>query len=114
MARVEATEISDSENEVASSPKKKTTNDKKVSMAPEAELSEEQVENGSDAGSEEGSEYEIESIITAKRSGTVSFSFLFLAGVTNTPSKTLTHTDGLFVSRLTGFHISSQLERVQY
>jgi len=68
MARAETVDNSDSEKEVVS-PSKKSTNGKKASMAPEDELSEEQVDNASDAGSEEGSEYEIESIVAAKRNG---------------------------------------------
>jgi len=48
MARVETTEVSDSDNEVVSSAKNKSTNGKKVSMAPQDDVSEEQVDDGSD------------------------------------------------------------------
>jgi hypothetical protein len=83
-----ATEISDSEHEAVSVPKSKSTNGKKGSMAPEDDQSEEQVDEGSDAGSADGSEYEIESIISAKRSGAVSFSFLWnLDNAADTPYK---------------------------
>jgi hypothetical protein len=72
MAGVKATEISDSEDEVQ---KTKLRNGEKASMAPEGDASEEQVDEGSNAGSEDGSEYEIESIIASKRSGDVSLCF---------------------------------------
>jgi len=75
MARVETTEVSDSDNEAVSSTKNKSTNGKKVSMAPEDDVSEEQVGDGSDEGSADGSEYEIESIVSAQRNGS-GFSYL--------------------------------------
>jgi hypothetical protein len=114
MARAQATEISDSENEVVSSPKNKSTSGKQTSMA-EGDLSEEQVDEGSDAGSAEGSEYEIESIITAKRSGSVSFYLCFLMVLRTRRPSLIRHGRKLmklFLSRLAGFHISSQLERI--
>ncbi|KIM88205.1 hypothetical protein PILCRDRAFT_814109 [Piloderma croceum F 1598] len=69
MARAETVDNSDTEKEVVSPSKKKSTNGKEASMAPEDNLSEEQVDDASDAGSADGSEYEIESIIAAKRNG---------------------------------------------
>jgi len=72
MAKVEATAISDSDNEVevVSPEKKQPANGEKASMAPEEAPSEEQVDDGSDEGSADGSEYEIESVISAKRTNT--------------------------------------------
>jgi hypothetical protein len=116
MARVETTEVSDSDNEVVSSAKNKSTNGKKVSMAPQDDVSEEQVDDGSDEGSADGSEYEIQSIVSAQRNGTVSFRFSFLDGTANSPSKSrssLTCADESFASCLAGFLISSQLERIR-
>jgi len=67
MARARAAEPSDSENEAVSSPKAKSTNGSKQSMAPDQV---EDVADGSAEGSgDEESEYEIESIIDAKRGG---------------------------------------------
>ena len=117
MARVETTEVSDSDNEVVSSAKNKSTNGKKVSMAPpEDNVSEEQVDDGSDEGSADGSEYEIESIVAAQRNGTVSSRFSLLDGTANSPSKSrssLTCSDEWFALCLAGFLISSQLERIR-
>jgi len=73
MARGETTDNSDGENETVSPSKKESTNGKKASMAPEDDQSEEQVDDVEDAGSADGSEYEIESIISAKRNGEVSY-----------------------------------------
>jgi len=70
MARAVASEASDGGDEVTSSPKNKSTNGKKASMAPDDEVSEAQPNDTSDAGSADDSEYEIESIVTSKRSGT--------------------------------------------
>lgn len=80
MARAVASEASDGGDEVTSSPKNKSTNGKKASMAPDDEVSEAQPNDTSDAGSADDSEYEIESIVTSKRSGTVSSYFLLLDG----------------------------------
>ena len=75
MAREVAADISDSEPDAVTTPKRNSTNGEKAPMAVDNDMSEEQ---GSDADSDDGSEYEIESILGAKRSGTVRFSILFL------------------------------------
>lgn len=77
MARARAVEVSDSENEPVGSPKTKSTNSKKQPMAPAEQAGEAGDESGEGSGGEE-SEYEIESIIDAKRggSGPVRRSFL--------------------------------------
>jgi len=74
MAKAEAADNPDGENEVVSSPKTQPANGKKVSMAPEDDQSEKQNDDASDTGSAEGSEYEIESIVNAKRNASVCFS----------------------------------------
>jgi hypothetical protein len=115
MARAETVDNSDSEKEVVSPSKKKSTNGKRASMAPEDDLSEEQVDNASDAGSADGSEYEIESIISAKRNGEVSSHLSLLGGVVDTSSKfqpSLANIDDLFYPRRAVLDISSQLERL--
>ena len=66
MARARVAEASD--NEPASSPKTKSTNGKKQSMAP-AEQTEEVGDDSAEGSGGEESEYEIESIIDAKRGG---------------------------------------------
>jgi hypothetical protein len=113
MARAETVDNSDSEKEVVS-PSKKSTNGKKASMAPEDELSEEQVDNASDAGSEEGSEYEIESIVAAKRNGEVCSHFWLFGGVVDTSKfqSSLMNIDDLFYPRHAVLDISGQLERL--
>jgi hypothetical protein len=75
MAREVAADISDSEPDAVTTPKRTSTNGEKAPMAVDDDKSE---EPGSDADSGDGSEYEIESILGAKRSGAVRPSTLFL------------------------------------
>ena len=110
MARARATEPSDSENEVVSSPKTKSANGSKQAMAPAEQV--EEVGEGSEEGSGE-EEYEIESIIDSKRGGygPVSCS-LSMQRARTRQLLSLTADGHDAIPRILGICVPSQLERI--